>query len=144
MTIEGKRTEELIMHVHRRSHRQRRRGSVLVEFAITAPVLFAVFGFMWEFSRAEMIRQTAASAAYEGARRAIVVGGSAGDAEAAANEIISAVGISGAEVTVTPASITNETPSVQVDVTVPLNGNTYVAPFFLQDLELSSQITLSR
>ena len=128
----------------RRRRNHRRRGAVVVEFAIAFPVLLLFFVFMWEFSRAEMIRQTAASAAYEGARQAIVTGGSAGDATQMVNAIMQAVGISGASVVVTPSVVTSATPSVQVDVTVPMAGNQWISPLFMKNLQVESTMTLSR
>ncbi len=54
-----------------------------VEFAICFPLLLLFFFAAFEFCRANMIRQTADNAAYEGARRAIVPGATAEDARAA-------------------------------------------------------------
>lgn len=127
-----------------RKRQQRRRGAAAVEFAIAFPVLLLFFIFMWEFSRAEMIRQTAASAAYEGARQAIVAGGSADDARQMVAAIMQAVGISDADVTVTPGIITASTASVQVAITVPLSSNAWISPLFLPDLEIHSAMTLNR
>jgi len=123
---------------------KRRRGSVVVEFAIAFPVLLLFFVFMWEFSRAEMIRQTAASAAYEGARQAIVAGGSADDAKQMVAAIMQAVGISDADVAVTPSVITASTESVQIAITVPMSSNAWISPLFFKDLEVHSNMTLRR
>ena len=127
-----------------RVRRQRRRGSVLVEMAVTTPILFAFFGFLWEFSRAEMIRHTVSTAAYEGAREAIVEGASSAEAEAASQAILDAVGVRNAGIVVTPLTITPETESVQVAITVPLNSNALITPFFLTDLDIVENITLNR
>ena len=85
--------------------RNRRRGSVLVEVAVTVPILFAVFGFIWEFSRAEMIRQTAATAAHEGARQGMITGGTSAMATSAAQDILDAVGIRNATIVLNPTTI---------------------------------------
>jgi len=106
--------------------------------------LLMFFVFMWEFSRAEMIRQTAASAAYEGARQAIVAGGSASDATQMVGAIMQAVGISGTNVVVTPSVITSSTDSVQIAVTVPLAGNAWISPLFLKNLQINQNMTLHR
>jgi Flp pilus assembly protein TadG len=123
---------------------RQRRGAVLVEFAITLPILLAFFGFFWEFARAEQIRQTTATAAYEGARQGIVEGGSASDARSKAQEILDAVGIRSATITVTPSTITDETTSVQVSVTVPVASNAWVMPFFIDNLDIKAEMTLSK
>lgn len=91
-----------------------------------------------------MIRQTAASAAYEGARQAIVAGGSAEDAKQMVAAIMQAVGIADADVAVTPSIITASTESVQVAITVPLSSNAWISPLFLQDLQIHSNMTLRR
>ena len=62
----------------RRSRRARgRRGATLVEFAFVAPVFFLILLASIEFSRLNMMRHTAAHAAYEGARTALVPGATA-------------------------------------------------------------------
>lgn len=122
----------------------RRRGAAVVEFAIAFPVLLMFFVFMWEFSRAEMIRQTAASAAYEGARQAIVAGGSAEDATQMVNAVMQAVGIADSDVTVTPSIITPDTESVQIAITVPMSSNAWISPLFFRNLEIHSNMTLRR
>ena len=122
----------------------RRRGAVTVEFAVCVPILFLAFFFFWEFARAEMIRQTAATAAYEGARQGIVEGATAADVQNAAQSILNAVAIQGAVITVTPATITSETTSVQVAIRVPLNSNAWITPLFMDNMNVNSSITLSR
>ncbi len=128
----------------RRRRRNRRRGSAVVEFAITLPILIMFLIFMWEFSRAEMIRQTSATAAYEGARQAIVVGGSTNDVEQTVTSIMQAVGIRDAKVVVTPSVITSATAAVEVTVDVPLAGNAWITPLFFQDMTIHSTMTLLR
>ena len=123
---------------------KRRRGAVLVEFAICLPILLAFFGFFWEFARAEQIRQTTATAAYEGARQGIVKGASAADAKQAAQAILDAVSIDDATVVVTPSTITGETSSVQVSVSVPVASNAWVMPFFIDDLNITANMTLTK
>ncbi len=129
---------------HRIQRRIRRRGSATVEFAITFPLMLAFFGFFWEFARAEMIRQTTATAAYEGARQAIVEGGSATDARQAAQALLDAVAIRDARITVTPDVITSDTSSVRVSISVPLASNAWVTPFFIKDLNINASMTLSK
>src|SRR5690606_21432947 len=61
-----------------------RRGAALVEFALTAPLLFFILFASLEFARANMLRNTVEMAAYEGARRGIVPGATAEDVRDAA------------------------------------------------------------
>jgi Flp pilus assembly protein TadG len=133
--------------IHRRrytSRRHQRRGSVLVEVAATVPILFAFFGFLWEFSRAEMIRQAAATACYEGAREGTVAGGTSAEVMAVSQGILDAAGIRNATIVVTPRVIDPTTQSVQVRVTVPLNNNAITTPCFFKDKQINSDITLIR
>ena len=123
---------------------KRRRGAVLVEFAVTLPILLAFFGFFWEFARVEQMRQTTATAAYEGARQAIVEGGSAADAEQTAQAILDAVGIQDATIVVTPNAITSETEAVQVSISVPVASNAWVLPYFFGGLDITASMTLNK
>ena len=65
----------------RRLTARKRTGATTVEFAITVPILFSLLFTAFEFSRMNVIRQTAVNAAYEGARRGIVPGASETDVE---------------------------------------------------------------
>ena len=126
------------------SRRQHRHGAVMVEVAITIPILFLFFFFFWEFSRAEMLRHTAATAAYEGARKGIIEGGTAAETTAAAQAVLNAVGVRNPTIVVNPATIGPTTESVQVAVTIPLDDNAVMTPFFFDDLQINSDITLNR
>lgn len=122
----------------------KRRGALTVEFAMCFPLLLLLFFAAFEFSRANMLRQTAENAAYEGARRAIVPGATADDAKKFANKMLAIVGTNGASVDVDPKVIEEDTPEVTVTVTVPLNGNGFVAPLFLKGRKITSKMTLAR
>ena len=124
--------------------KQNRKGALTVEFALCFPLLLMMFFAAFEFARANMIRQTAENAAYEGARRAIVPGATADDAKNFAKKMIAIVGAKGADIDVDPEIIKDDTPEVTVTVTVPLNGNGFVAPLFFKDREIVSTTTLSR
>ncbi len=128
----------------RRRRGQRRRGSAIVEFAVVAPILFALFAFLWEFSRMEMLQHSAATASYEGARQGIVHGASAEDARDAAEAILNAVGVNGYTVRITPATIDENTVAVQVDVNIPIARNAFITPFFMKGMEVDSTFSLRR
>jgi len=127
----------------RRQH-SRRRGAAVVEFAITVPILLAFFIFLWEFARAEMIRHTIVTAAYEGARQGIVEGAQREEVEQTIDGIIRAVGIRDAQVDVSPRTILPTTDAVHVEITVPLSRNAVVVPFFMNGLNISTELTLDR
>lgn len=127
-----------------RGQRPNRTAAVVVEFAICAPILFLFFFASLEFSRVNMIRQSVENAVYEGARRGIVPGATATNCRDSAQAVLNSISAGGATVTVTPAAITNDTPEVTVAVSVPVNSNSWVMPFFFDGRVISSQMTLRR
>jgi Flp pilus assembly protein TadG len=124
--------------------RQSHRGAVVTEFAICAPILFLFFFAALEFSRVNMIRQSVENAVYEGSRRGIVPGATADDCRNSAQVILNTISVNDATVTVTPAAITPQTTEVTVEVSVPINSNSWVAPFFFRDRTIANSMTLRR
>ncbi|MDA7980412.1 MAG: pilus assembly protein [Pirellulales bacterium] len=127
-----------------RQKRSNRRGAVLIEFAFTAPILFLLLFGSWEFSRANMLRNLARSAAYEGARAGIVPGATVKEVQDNAQAVLNAVGVRGARIAVSPSTITSTTTSVTVDIEIPVNSNTYVVPFFFRDKAMTSSCVMTR
>ncbi len=127
----------------RRKH-PKRRGAATVEFALTGSVLFFVVFLAIEFSRINTIHNTAGIAAYQGARRGLVPGASAEQAEAEAQKWLSDVGLKDATVTITPDPITDLTPDVTVEVAVPLKSNAWITPMFRSDMVIRSECKLLR
>ncbi len=80
-----------------------RLGATLVEFAITLPIVFLLLFGMIELSRLFMLQHSADTAAYEGARNAIVPGAKPEDAVVAASELLRAAGLRGGQILVEPA-----------------------------------------
>lgn len=126
-----------------RLHRNRR-GAVLVEFALCAPILFFFFFTAFEFSRVNMIRQSIENAAYEGSRRGIVPGATAADCKNAARVVLNSISARAATVTVSPPVIGPNTDQVTVRIDVPINENSWVAPFFFKDMTVSTAMTMKR
>jgi len=132
-------------HTRRRSLLRRRRcGATTVEFALVAPILFLFFFAALEFTRANMIRNTAENAAYEGAREAILVGGTPERAVNRTNEMLGVIGVFNAEVSVTPETITSNTKEVTIDITIPLNSNGYGVSRFFSGANLTVSSTYQR
>jgi len=121
-----------------------RRGAYTVEFALVAPLLFVTFFASIEFSRMNMIRNTAENAAYEGARRALIVGGDSAAAQSEAESVLAMVGVTNATVEVTPEIILSTTPQVTVDISVPMDSNGYGISKFFRGETLDVTITLDR
>lgn len=121
-----------------------RRGATVVEFAVTAPILFLLLFACWEVSRTNMLRHVARSAAYEGARVGIVPGAQASEVRDAAQAMLTAVGVKGATITVTPDVITSDSTTVEVDIQLPINANAVVVPFFFRDKVVESACLMTR
>ena len=122
----------------------RRRGATAVEFGIVAPIVFLFLFTLFEFARVDVIRHSIESAAYEGARSAIVPNASADRARTAALQNLDAIMAINADVTINPAVITPLTPEVTVTVEIPLDDNAWVFPRFFRGRRLTSSVTLRR
>ncbi|QDV11804.1 TadE-like protein [Rosistilla oblonga] len=113
---------------------QDRRGAAVVEFAVVANTLFLVIFTCVEFSRLNLIRNTAQNSAYYGARAAMVSGATAQDAIDTAENLLDAIGAKGVTVTVNDgAPLTSTTEKIVVKVEVKYNKNAFFAPLFIPD-----------
>lgn len=121
-----------------------RRGALTVEFAFVAPVAFMIIFAGIEFSRANTIRNTAENAAYEGAREGALPGATAAKAEATARAVLDVIGVNGATISVSPGTITDSTPEVTVQISVPMNQNGWVTPLFFKDRTMVRSVKLKR
>ena len=96
---------------------EKRRGTVVVELAIVAPILVVIFLGMVEVSRVIMVQQIITNAAREGAREAILDGATITDVQTSVTQYLSNSTISGATVSVTPDPTTTVSRQ-QITVTV--------------------------
>ena len=124
--------------------RRCRRGATAVEFALAAPILVLMIFAAIEFSRVNMLRHTAAEAAYEGARRGIVPGASADDVRTVATNIIHCASASTFTIDVSPATIVHDTPEVSVSVSIPVDANSWGISQFFTGRTLLKTFTLQR
>lgn len=122
--------------------RKHRKGAVVVEFAITAPVFFVFLIAAFEFGRLNVIRHTADNAAYEAARHAIVPGATAAEAIDKANTLMNVVGARGVNVTVTPADLNEDVDFVKVVVDVPMASNGWIVPKFTSASTMHGESTM--
>jgi Flp pilus assembly protein TadG len=129
--------------VKKRRHHNRP-GAATLEFAFVAPIVLLLFFGAFEYSRFNSLRHSAHLAAFEGARRGIVPGATASDVQAQATKILHAVKIHGATITVTPATITNGSETVTVQVSIPIGDNSWVPPKFFSNSQLQAECTLER
>ena len=123
---------------------RKRTGTTVVEFAVTLPLVLLLFFGSIEFSRVNMLRHSAAQAAYEGARRGIVPGATAADVRAAASAIMDAAFAANYTVDVVPATITPTTTYVTVNISLPLATNSWVVPNYFASQTLTKSFTLER
>ena len=121
-----------------------RTGAAVVEFALTASLLFLLIFTAVEFLRVNTIVNSAENAVYEGAREGIVPGATAEQAREAARAIIAAIGVRGASVTVAPQTLSTSTPEITLTVEIPLEENSFISPRFFLGKTLTKSCTLSR
>ncbi len=127
------------------SHQCRRRltarsGTALVEFAIVAPLIFLLFLGGLELTALNFARQTAGNASYEAARKMIVPGGTAAQAQAEGLRQMNIVGL-GTGVTVT---ISSTTTSVTATVSVPASSVSWGLMRFSAGYTLRQTCTLTK
>lgn len=122
----------------------RRGGTVMVEFALCFPVALMITFGMIDLARANMLRNTAENAAYEGARAGIVPGATSSGAEADAQQIMNAISAIGTTITVDPATITADTERVTVTVSVPVAENLWASKVLFGGRRITRACTLSR
>jgi Flp pilus assembly protein TadG len=129
-------------------HRQRRsvaRGAAAVEFALTAPILFALVLGAVEFSRANMLVHTASIAATEAARKSIVAGATVQNVRLKALSELANVGVVDATVDVDPPEIVDDTTQVTVNLTVPVTlRNGYGLSRVFLGKQVFKSVTLQR
>ncbi len=112
--------------------------------AMTLPLLFLTVFAAVEFGRMNMMRHTVDNAAYEAARKAIVPGATAAQAEAEALRVMDTIGSKGVSVTVTPAVIDLDTRQVNVTVTIDADQNGFIANTFFRGKQLTGSVTMNR
>lgn len=121
---------------------RRQRGAVLVEFAVVLPVAFLLFMAFLEISHALLLQHSVDTAAYEGARHAMVPGAKASEAVIAASKLCKSARLKDYQVIVDPEVITEETPFITVRVEIPVSSNALGGSFFFKSKRLSSRVTL--
>lgn len=123
-----------------RRYRTERTGATAVEFAIVAPIIFLLFLGAIEITRLNFLRHSAANAAYEAARNAIVPGGNAEDATARALSLLAAVQADhGVDIRFTEAP-----DHVAVTVVIPMNMNSWGVTRYTSGFRITESCTLSR
>ena len=125
-----------------RKLKSQRSGAVLVEFALVLPVILFTFASLVEVSRVLLLKHTADTAAYEGARSGMVPGATAADASNMAKSLLTVAGLKGATVEITPKVVDDETPMITVAVAIPLSENFWITPMLFKDYTARSEVSL--
>jgi hypothetical protein len=113
-----------------------------VELAVVLPVFFLFMLVGIEFYRLNVLRHAADQAAYEAARHVIVPGATADEAQQRARDVLAQAGIRAADVTVMPGTISELTPSVTVQVDVPVARNAWYLTALTRTRILQGEATL--
>jgi Flp pilus assembly protein TadG len=125
----------------RRLHRCRHRcGATAVEFAMVLPVILLLFFGALEMNNLNFIKQTAANAAYEGARAAMVAGGNPERGRQHAETLLDRMGVGNGAV----VSVGGSGQRVTVTVRVPLNLNSAGLSRFTRNLNVTEVCSLGR
>ncbi len=132
------------IHRRRRSQKRNRKGAVVVEMAVTLPVLFLILFACYEFGRANLIRHSAQGAAYEAARIAIVPGATAQEIQDTAEFFLSSCGVHRFDLEVTPDVITDQTETVNVLITVAMTENSIMGLLFNENSVFEGRCELIR
>lgn len=114
-----------------------------VEMALTLPLYFFLLFGAIEFARVNTVLHTIENAAYEGTRRATIPGATAAQAEAVAREVLDAVSVADATVSVVPPTLTGLEEEVTVEISVPLDSNAWISPVFFAGASLTRSCTFS-
>lgn len=119
-----------------------RRGATSVEMAIivTVAVLF-LFAF-FEIGHALMIDSIVENAAYEGARRRIVPGATAEQAQQAAEDVATASSLRSVDVQLRTNEVSPGVQGVTVTVNAPLSENSIFMGPFLGNTTISRSVTM--
>jgi Flp pilus assembly protein TadG len=121
-----------------------RRGASVVEFALCAPVLFAVLFGIIEFSRMLQIQHTVRQAALEGARAGIALDAQTSDVQTAATNITGIIGIVNPTVTISPNPLLWASTTISVTVSADPGQNGWLLWFFTAGKPVTATITMDR
>jgi Flp pilus assembly protein TadG len=114
----------------------------MVEMALVAPLFMMIFFAGLEFARICMVRNAANNAAYQAARQIIIPGASEQQARDEVGRLLSVMGVTAYNMTVTPAVIEASTDRITVNIDIPAKDNGWMSAMFVTDLTLHANSTL--
>ena len=126
--------------------RRRRRGSAVVELAITLPVFILILFGTIETTTMIFLQQSLEICAYQGARVALIPSSTTANVTAACNTILSNRNVQSATVSITPANYDSQPYGtlIRVRVTAPCNSNSPFSPWFYGGHTLTGETTLMK
>ena len=127
-----------------RRRRQQRRGATTVEFTFVALGMFFIIFACIEYGRLTLMRSMAQDAAYIAARHAMVDGSTEQEAIDKAEAILSWVGVRNADIEINDNNFTGDgKTSIEVDITIPMEDNSFMLSRFTHEKEMQAEITLA-
>jgi Flp pilus assembly protein TadG len=97
-----------------------------VEAALVLPMFIVFVAGAFDVGRLHLIRHTVDNAAYEAAKLATSHGATKEQVTARAEEVLDLLGTKGTEVTITPPDFDTSTPSITVQIKVPIRDNSWI------------------
>ncbi|MEE8170927.1 MAG: TadE family protein [Phycisphaerae bacterium] len=132
----------------RKTCRQNRRGMVVVETAVIAPIIAVVLMGMVQAGYLFMVRQTVIMASREGARAGIVQDATPSEVQAKVAQVMASAGMGSTGYTITSnmAALTPTTQEVWVDVSIPLTSVMFFTGNMFQSdaVNITSRVTMHR
>lgn len=131
-----------------RRHRARtplpkRRGAVLVEFALVLPTFILIVFTCFEFARLNMLRNLMQDAAYYASRACIVPGATESEASAEAMRILSSMGARDVSILVNDgAGLDDSSTDITVRIEIPISSNALLTSKFTGNMILEAEATM--
>jgi hypothetical protein len=133
--------------MRRKKLQPRRRGAATVEFALIVPVMLTFTFGLIEMSRISMVKEAVIQASREGARVGVRPTASIEDVNQRINEELAILGLTAANVQVTPTVLDQALPGddIRVRITIPIGEVSYVPGFFSFDgLDIVAETVMRR
>lgn len=128
-----------------RKSNKKRRGAATVEFAFSAPLLFAIVFALIEMSRLFQLSGTLTTAAILGAREASISTSQPADIELEVRKTLGKIGVNEAQISVSPSVLTPQVNNVTLRIEVPLDSsNGFVITDFVKGRTLKKEVNVDR